>query len=93
MAREKLLDNDNNVNDDDFNELMKCNGLPPLRMKVVQGVEGTLSLARVNGTRLDNNNDKGRVVALQIATTHDMGNLRSMSSRECVVTFLDVVDM
>ena len=71
-ARMKLLNDDIEV----FQELMDCNGLPLLRMKVVQGTEGALSLACVNGARPDD----GRVVSLQIAATHDMGNAPSVSS-------------
>ena len=49
-------------------------------MKAVQGAEGALPLARVNGARPDDDDDKGRPVALKIAATHDMGNAFSMSS-------------
>ena len=49
-------------------------------MKAVQGAEGALPLARVNGARPDDDDDKGRLVALKIAATHDMGNAPSMSS-------------
>ena len=59
---------------------MESNRLPLLRMKVVQGAECALPLARVNGACPDNDEDKGRVVALKIAATHNMGNAPSMSS-------------
>ena len=86
-ARKKLLDendNDDNNKDNDkdnvFEELMECKRLPLLRMNVVQGAEGALSLTRVNGARSDEDDNKGRVVALKIAAMHDMGNAPSMSS-------------
>ena len=53
---------------EDFEEMMECDGLPPLKMKCVT----MLDLRSINDkTR---NKGEGSIVTFQIAATHDMGD-------------------
>lgn len=52
-----------------FEEMMECDGLPPLKMKALPG---KLSLRSINDKTKQIG--EGSVVSFQIAATHDMGN-------------------
>ncbi len=54
---------------EDFDEMMECDGLPPLKMKVI--AEG-LNLRSINNK--SKNKGEGSIVKFQIAATHDMGD-------------------
>ena len=62
------MDNSDLEDDDDFAEFMECDGLPPLRMKVLTE---DLNLQSINDK---NKAQEGTVVTFQIAAAHDMGN-------------------
>jgi hypothetical protein len=62
------VDNSDLDEDDDFAEFMECDGLPPLRMKVLTE---DLNLRSINDK---NKAQEGTVVTFQIAAAHDMGN-------------------
>lgn len=55
--------------EEDFEELMECDGLPPLKMKVI--AEG-LNLTSINDK--SKNKGEGSIVKFQMAATHDMGD-------------------
>ncbi|KAL3796578.1 hypothetical protein HJC23_009709 [Cyclotella cryptica] len=57
------------VDEEDFEEMMECDGLPPLKMKVI--AEG-LNLRSINDK--SKNKGEGSIVTFQIAATHDMGD-------------------
>jgi hypothetical protein len=66
---EDVLTESDEENEEDFEEMMECDGLPPLKMKVI--AEG-LDLRSINDkTR---NKGEGSIVTFQIAATHDMGD-------------------
>lgn len=64
-----LLDTDSEASsEDDFDELMEYDGLPPLKMKVIAE---ELSLQSINDK---SKSHEGSVISAQVAATHDMGN-------------------
>ena len=64
-----LTESDSEAEEEDFEELMECDGLPPLRMKVI--AEG-LNLKSINDK--SKNKGEGSIVKFQMAATHDMGD-------------------
>ena len=64
-----LTESDSEVEDEDFDEMMECDGLPPLKMKVI--AEG-LNLTSINDK--SKNKGEGSIVKFQMAATHDMGD-------------------
>ncbi|KAL7492472.1 hypothetical protein ACHAWT_004966 [Skeletonema menzelii] len=66
---EDVLTESDSEAEEDFEEMMDCDGLPPLKMKVI--AEG-LDLKSINDkTR---NKGEGSIVKFQMAATHDMGD-------------------
>jgi hypothetical protein len=63
-----LTESDSEV-EEDFEEMMECDGLPPLKMKII--TEG-LDLKSINDK--SRNKGEGSIVKFQIAATHDMGD-------------------
>lgn len=63
-----LTETDSEI-EEDFEEMMDCDGLPPLKMKVI--AEG-LNLRSINDK--SKNKGEGSIVKFQIAATHDMGD-------------------
>jgi hypothetical protein len=66
---EDVLTESDEEAEEDFEELMEIDGLPPLKMKV--NAEG-LNLRSINDK--SKNKGEGSVVTFQIAATHDMGD-------------------
>jgi hypothetical protein len=64
-----LTESDSEAEEEDFEEMMECDGLPPLRMKVI--AEG-LNLKSINDK--SKNKGEGSIVKFQMAATHDMGD-------------------
>lgn len=65
-----LTETDSEAEDEeDFEELMECDGLPPLKMKVI--AEG-LNFRSINDK--SKNKGEGSIVTFQMAATHDMGD-------------------
>mmetsp|Transcript_27530 Transcript_27530/g.39886 ORF Transcript_27530/g.39886 Transcript_27530/m.39886 type:complete len:566 (+) Transcript_27530:199-1896(+) len=64
---------DEQESEEDFEEMMECDGLPPLKMKAL--TEG-LSLRSINdkSRRSTIGENRGSIVTFQVAATHDMGN-------------------
>jgi hypothetical protein len=66
---EDVLTESDSEAEGDFDEMMECDGLPPLKMKVI--AEG-LNLKSINDK--SKNKGEGSIVKFQIAATHDMGD-------------------
>jgi hypothetical protein len=66
---EDVLTESDSEAEEDFEEMMECDGLPPLKMKVI--AEG-LNLRSINDK--SKNKGEGSIVKFQIAATHDMGD-------------------
>jgi len=64
-----LTETDSEADEEDFEEMMECDGLPPLKMKVI--AEG-LNLHSINDK--SKNKGEGSIVKFQMAATHDMGD-------------------
>ncbi len=64
-----LTETDSEAEDEDFEEMMECDGLPPLKMRVI--AEG-LNLRSINDK--SKNKGEGSIVKFQMAATHDMGD-------------------
>ncbi|KAL3806041.1 hypothetical protein ACHAXA_000182 [Cyclostephanos tholiformis] len=64
-----LTETDSEAEEEDFEEMMECDGLPPLKMKVI--AEG-LNLRSINDK--SKNKGEGSIVKFQMAATHDMGD-------------------
>lgn len=64
-----LTESDSEAEEEAFEELMECDGLPPLKMKVI--AEG-LNLKSINDK--SKNKGEGSIVTFQMAATHDMGD-------------------
>lgn len=64
-----LTESDSEAEEEDFEELMECDGLPPLKMKAI--TEG-LNLKSINDK--SKNKGEGSIVKFQMAATHDMGD-------------------
>ena len=66
---EDVLTESDSEAEEDFEEMMECDGLPPLKMKVI--AEG-LNLRSINDK--SKNKGEGSIVKFQMAATHDMGD-------------------
>lgn len=66
---EDVLTESDSEAEEDFEEMMECDGLPPLKMKVI--AEG-LDLKSINDK--NRNKGEGSIVKFQMAATHDMGD-------------------
>jgi len=66
---EDVLTESDSEAEEDFEEMMDCDGLPPLKMKVI--AEG-LDLKSINDK--SRNKGEGSIVKFQMAATHDMGD-------------------
>ncbi|KAL7539116.1 hypothetical protein ACHAXR_009033 [Thalassiosira sp. AJA248-18] len=66
---EDVLTETDSEAEEDFDEMMECDGLPPLKMKVK--AEG-LNLRSINDK--SKNKGEGSIVQFQMAATHDMGD-------------------
>jgi hypothetical protein len=66
---EDVLTESDSEAEEDFEEMMECDGLPPLKMKVI--AEG-LDLKSINDK--SRNKGEGSIVKFQMAATHDMGD-------------------
>jgi hypothetical protein len=66
---EDVLTESDSEAEEDFQEMMDCDGLPPLKMKVI--AEG-LDLKSINDK--SRNKGEGSIVKFQMAATHDMGD-------------------
>ena len=66
---EDVLTDTDSETEEAFEEMMECDGLPPLKMKVI--AEG-LNLRSINDK--SKNKGEGSIVKFQIAATHDMGD-------------------
>ena len=64
-----LTETDSEAEEEDFEEMMECDGLPPLKMKVI--AEG-LNLRSINDK--SKNKGEGSIVKFHVAATHDMGD-------------------
>jgi len=64
-----LTETDSEAEEEDFEEMMECDGMPPLKMKVI--AEG-LNLRSINDK--SKNKGEGSIVKFQMAATHDMGD-------------------
>jgi hypothetical protein len=65
----RALFKESDEEEEDFEEMMECDDLPPLKMKVI--AEG-LDLRSINDKT--KNKGEGSIVTFQIAATHDMGD-------------------
>ncbi|KAK1742006.1 trafficking protein particle complex subunit 9 [Skeletonema marinoi] len=66
---EDVLTESDSEAEEDFEEMMDCDGLPPLKMKVIAA---GLDLKSINDK--SRNKGEGSIVKFQMAATHDMGD-------------------
>jgi len=64
-----LTETDSEADEEEFEEMMECDGLPPLKMNVI--AKG-LNLKSINDK--SKNKGEGSIVKFQMAATHDMGD-------------------